>query len=593
MGDNWQHDPHYKSDFQQVDEQATASDALGAVRNFLRNMPFGGRTEFDEHDLNDMLDLVQHANPEHLEMAGKALWDARDAISEAATDLTNYVAGVDWDGEGANSFHSCAKSVLQWTQGFEKYTHAVGTEITAAATGLASVRNSMPPRDTRPAHEQKRPWLMPKADQTASNPDYTLAQQVEKHRQEAINQMNRLGSYYSVAAGGMQALEEPKISQIPSFGVARPTGDTKGWVGQGTSKKSSTPAEVREGATAHHETVTPPDAPTVMGHAQSLHEVHQPTAHPGHDVGTEINTVGTLPPQQTPAAPPAAPAPTLPTTGGGGGHPPLSFPGPMGPPITPTVGRSFGYGPNNRSPISAQERLGRTGTANGRSGTGRVPEGPEGQTGRAVGGGRGAQGPMGQAARAMGRTGQTGRSTARGAAEPVERSPMGRAVTGGTPRPTGTSSGRGGAKGPTSAMRNGVLGGKPVPERTPGAASGPRVPRGTVVGAEEPISSAASQKGAVGQRGVIGAPAAKAEPGAERAVLRSASNPEGVVGAPRGGAGALSKGADGEAGARGLGRGAVGGGQGSKRQADHRDEPAEKNRHRLSLKRRRDAQKSD
>ncbi|WP_327231454.1 hypothetical protein [Streptomyces murinus] len=597
MGGNWQNDPRYKSDFQQVDQQASTSDALGAVRNFFRSMPFGGRTEFDDHDLNAMLDLVEHADPEQLETAGKALWDARNAISDASKDLHACVKTADWEGEGADAFKSYAKSLFDWTSSFGDYTQAVGTQITTAATGLASVRKSMPPRDTRPAHEQKRPWLMPKADQKDTNPDYTLAQKVEKHRQEAINQMNRLGSYYSVSAGEMQALQEPPITQMPTFGVPQPTHHKDLVEGTGDSAASTTPAKGHEGVTAHHQPTVSPNDPKIVGHTPSLHEAHQPTVLPGHSVGTEINTVGTLPPQ-APVVPHGTPAPTLPTASGGGGQPPLTFPGPVGPAIPPTAGRSIGYSPNNRFPASAQERIGRAGTASGRSGlgNGRVPESPEERTGtgRAVTGGRAPQEPMGQAARTMGRTGQTGRSMMRGAAEPSERSPIGRAITGGTPRPTGTSSGRGGVKGPTSAMRNGVLGGKPVTERTSGGASGPKVPRGTVVGAEESVPSAGtSPKGAVGQRGVVGAPAAKSEPGSERAVLRSASNPEGVVGAPRSGAGPLQKGAQNGAGDRGLGRGAVGGKQGPKNEAGHAEEPTEKNRHRLSRKRRRDAQKSD
>ncbi|MFY4718551.1 hypothetical protein [Streptomyces sp. LaBMicrA B280] len=593
MGGNWQNEPRYKSDFKQVDQQASTSDALGAVRNFLRSMPFGGRTEFDAHDLNDMLDLVEHTKPEQLETAGKALWDAHGSITNAAQALQKCVGDADWEGEGADSFRKFAKSLLSWTSDFADYTHSVGTQITTAATGLASVRKSMPPRDPRPAHEQKRPWLMPKADQKDSNPEYTVAQKVEKHRQEAINQMNRLGSYYSVASGEMGKLTAPNLAELPSFDMPRPRSYERISDKGAGSGVVAPPSESRADATAHHrESTIAVNAPTAAGHAPSVHAVHQSTVLPGHDVGTEINTAGTLPPQ-TPATPPTAPSPTLPTAGGGGGQPPLSFPGPLGPPLTPSVGRAIGYSPNSRFSGTAQERIGRAGTVSGRSGlgSGRVPEGPEGQTGRAIAGGRASQEPMGQSARSMGRTGQTGRSMMRGAAEPAERPLTGRAVTGGTPRQNGASTARG-AKGPTSAMRNGVLGGKPATERTPGKASGSRLPRGTVVGAEEPVSSSATPpKGAMGQRGVVGKPAVKAEPGAEQAVLRSASHPDGVVGARA--ADTLSKGADSETGARNLGRGAVGGKQSRKNEAGHEDGPGEKNRHRLSLKRRRDAKKND
>jgi hypothetical protein len=111
-----------------------------------------------------------------------------------------------------------------------------------------------------------------------------------------------------------------------------------------------------------------------------------------------------------------------------------------------------------------------------------------------------------------------------------------------------------------------------------------------VVGADEPVSPA-QPKGALGQRGVVGAPAAKAESGVGQSVLRSASNPEGVIGAPRNAAG--STGAEGSADrARdaGLGRGAVG----NRQSADGETRaggPTEKQQHRPSQKQRRDAPK--
>jgi hypothetical protein len=111
-----------------------------------------------------------------------------------------------------------------------------------------------------------------------------------------------------------------------------------------------------------------------------------------------------------------------------------------------------------------------------------------------------------------------------------------------------------------------------------------------VVGAEEPISST-QQKGALGQRGVVGAPTAKAEPGAGQAVLRSASNPEGVIGAARNTSGSPLKGS--EAGATGLGRGAVGGRQSPAGETGRAGEPARTEQHRSSQQRRDVPQKSD
>ncbi|WP_318200971.1 hypothetical protein [Streptomyces sp. SCL15-4] len=580
MSDDWKQKPEYKSAAQQVDKEVGRQVApITTAQNVLAHMPlFGGvrvnlvgSTNFESHKLNDMIDLVEHANPEHLELTGKSLFDAGKAIRKAASDLEQHLR-VDWEGEGAAAFHAYTQKLIHYTNSLAGYADAAGTHISVAATGLASARSAMPPRDTRPAAEQKLPTELPKAKQVDSNPDYAAALKVEKNRQEAINQMNRLASYYKVAATDLSNAKEPEpIEPIPNIGVPGHAQDgRKRQYGSGapsTSSASTPTAAVRGDVAESHAGTATSHGTTAHGHVNvpPLKEVHEPGAPSGHDVGTEIDTTATLPPQAPATPSPASPTPTLPTTSGGGPVPPLPT-GPMAPPVTPT-GRTPGYGPGGRPPVTAQGRTGPAGTGTGRVpqgpagqpgrtvSTGRVPQGPAGQAGRSVPGGRTPQGPMGQAARAMGRATPAGQPGARG---PVQagRSPMGRPVTGGTPRTTGTPGGRSGATGPAGPARNGVVGGKPVTGRTSGSTANPRVPRGMVVGAEEPVSST-QQKGAIGQRGVVGAPTAKAEPGAGQAVLRSASNPEGAIGASRGSA----KGA--ESGASGLGRGAVGGRQGA------------------------------
>ncbi|WP_225823239.1 hypothetical protein [Streptomyces naphthomycinicus] len=572
MSDDWKKNPEYKSAAQQVDKEVGQQVApITTAQNMLAHMPFFGSgvrvnlvgsTNFEDHNLNDMIDLVEHANPEHLELTSKSLFDAGKAIRKAATDLEQHLK-VDWEGNAAETFHGWTQLLIDYTHGLAGYADQAGTHISVAATGLASARVSMPPRDTRPVHEQKLPSELPKAKQVDGNPDYAAAVKAEKNRQEAINQMNRLASYYKVAATDLNTQKEPEpLKPITDVGVPKYFGDDEKHrygSGSGSASASAPTAAVRSDPAVGHTGATTSHGTQPHGHVPPLKEVHEPSVPSGHDVGTEINTTTTLPPQ-TPATPPTPPTPTPPTTHGGQT---LPFPpGPMAPPVTPSSGRTPGYGPGGRPPVTAQGRTGPSGTGSGRvpqgpagqpgrtvSG-GRVPQGPMGQTGRSVPGGRTPQGPTGQAARAMGRATPAGQPGARG---PVQsgRTPMGRPVTGGTPRTTNTPGGRTGATGPTAPARNGVVGGKPVTGRTPGGTANPRVPRGMVVGAEEPVTSTPS-KGTIGQRGVVGAPGAKVEPGTGQAALRSVSNPESVIGAPRNSAkGSRSSGA-------GLGRGVVG-----------------------------------
>jgi hypothetical protein len=114
-----------------------------------------------------------------------------------------------------------------------------------------------------------------------------------------------------------------------------------------------------------------------------------------------------------------------------------------------------------------------------------------------------------------------------------------------------------------------------------------------VVGAEEPVVSG-QPKSALGQRGVVGASAAKVSPGTDQSVLRSATNPEGVIGTPRNNGASTGKDSKSGGGTTQLGRGAVGDRQGPTSGTGRAARPTEKAQHRSSQKQRRDVpQKSD
>jgi len=83
---------------------------INPVRAFVEATPYGkalrGRTDFESYELNQMIDLVEQAQPEHLEACGAALWDARDAIKAAATELSGHIENVHWVGESGDAFRT-------------------------------------------------------------------------------------------------------------------------------------------------------------------------------------------------------------------------------------------------------------------------------------------------------------------------------------------------------------------------------------------------------------------------------------------------------------------------------------------------------
>ncbi|WP_405829650.1 hypothetical protein [Streptomyces sp. NBC_01176] len=523
MGDE-KNKPDHKADLEHVNQQVGVIDATNAVSEMLNHtflgggVRFFGKTNFEGHELNDMVDMVESANPEHLETAGKALWDARDAINDAAEELSGHIGRVDWDGEAGSAFRTWGGNLVTHARDLATFAEVAGTQITAAATGLASVRKSMPPRDARLAPKTVADIPVPK--RVEGNHEYAAAVKAEDHRQEAINQMNRLSSFYAVSEETLAAQQPPVFEPMPGVGVPKPApgtikGREDGGSGDGSLRTTS------ESGSEHHSvtrTTVETRHPAEIPPHSSAH-VDDPISRPDLPVvGTEVDSVGTLPQDtvhQLPAVPPSA-------TGPGGspaGNVPVINTGPVPPVFGGPVGRVPGSGGANgpRSPLSTQ---------------GRVGTNPGGTAGKVAG-----RGPLGQAGRAA----TTGQAGARGVGSATGKPPMGRSVTGGMPRTGGTPAGRAGnvpggrpgATGATSTGRaNGVVGGKPSTAATPGKPSS-RLPRGTVVGGKGTAESPASGD-RLGQRGVIGAPHQTRGAGPGQTPRRSTSNSDGVVGAPRG-----------------------------------------------------------
>jgi len=498
----------------------------------MRGIHFG-RTSFEGYDLNDMIDIVESAKPELLEAAGTALVAARDAIKAAAEELKGNLPGIDWQGEAHSAFDRWAQSLVKTAEGVGDYADVIGTQVLAAGAGLAQVRASMPPRDTR--SERKTVDDIPESKRVESNEEYAAALKAEKNRQEAINQMYRLASFYTVSAGYMQQAEEPVFPKMPNVGVPEPQkeGSYDPLPGAGYNGDTNLGAASGEGTGAGARRA-PETGAVEPGTREQLAERTSTDGPAPQPVGTEIDSVGALPPQE--AVKPTTGTPPL----GGGPQTAPGAPGtvpPMAPGVSPPVGRGplgrpAGPGgiPPTKLPSSSQGRIGglpgtgpvtRPGPVPGQAGMrpGPVP-GPGPVTGR----GPATPGPGGSAARPS----QT---------VPRVMGPGAQGIVGGVPKSAGPVTGHAGsvprsAVGATAAGRSngGVVGGRPVTGATSGRTSS-KLPRGTVIGGEG-TSPPRTPGRKPDQRGVIGA--APATPPAGRTPSRSANSGGGVVGVPRG-----------------------------------------------------------
>ncbi|MGW6481440.1 WXG100 family type VII secretion target [Streptomyces sp. NPDC055059] len=483
-----------------TDVTSRVSELMHDAFGFGRVRAPGQKSNFEDHDLNDMIDIVENTNPSDLESAGEALWKAQKAISDAAAELRGHLTAAedDWKGEAGKAFQIWGKGLAGHADALADYAKAAGVQITSAGTGLASVRSAMPPRDSRLV--RKSVGDIPVVARVETNEEYTAATKVEGHRQEAINQMNRLSSYYVVSEESLKGLEPPTFEAMPNVGVPKPSergSAPTDWSGNETTGTTQRHAAVTEGVIAHERTNVPPTDVTTT----PVKEVHGDVTLPDRPVGTEIDSVDTLP-QKTPT-PVTSTTPTTQTTGPPGGPLPSYAQGVPTPLAKGPAGRALGMTGMPRNPATAQGRVGTPGPA----------------TARGLGQG---------GTNAMGRPNATGQVGAKGGM------PGGHGVTGGTPKPGGTSAGRQGT-GPRGAGRSngGVIGGKPTSTGA-SAKTGPKVPRGTVIGGEGAAGSRTSS-GGISQRGVMGAPSTTNGAARNQTLGRgSIGNADGVTGAPAG-----------------------------------------------------------
>lgn len=544
---------------------------------------YARKTNFEAQDLNAMIDLVENAKPVELERAGKALWDARDALEAAATELQNHIAAVDWKGDGGTQFREYGKGLVTHARGLSGFADTAAQQITVAGTGLASVSKAMPPRDSR--FDKRKPEDIPIVGQIKGNPAYEAALKVEKDRQEAINQMNRLSSFYAVSQDNLAAQEPPKFDQVLNANVPPPTGggDMGGAVGRagGTAAALGTAGVVP----AAHTTGPGAVGDAAGGRAEGLDKAGPPAGDvarpgaapgggspmPGGNSSMELAQVAAPPAPPAPAA--GIAAPPAPTTA----PPALGATPPMGPGYAPPVkggtARVAGQPPMGRAGTSGQPPLGRTGTSGrppaGRAGTtGPAPTGRAGTTAQPpmARGGTTGQPPMGRATGAIGQppmgragttghppmapggtTGQppTGRATGptgqsrgsragvhgqapTGPAGATGQAPMGRATGPTGQTPVGRAGTTGSPMGRTGARADGIVGGNA--QRAAPGSSGSRLPHGTVVGSE----AGAAGRGSAGRIPASGAVGASPVAGTTaRPTGRPAAGANGVVGTPR------------------------------------------------------------
>ncbi|GAA2226559.1 hypothetical protein GCM10010232_10110 [Streptomyces amakusaensis] len=495
---------------------------------------FFGKTDFESARLNAMLDLLDSANPTDLENAGHALQSATKALNRAAKELDSFVKATDWKGESGDEFRRFGSELARYAGDLGTFANTVGTQMKVASEGLTSVRNSKPPRDARA--DPKKPDAFPPSERKDDNPEYKAAVKAERDRQEAINQMNRLASFYAVSEQTLAGQEPPRLPKMLDAAVPRPEGnwrkdspsagsggggDASGGIGQQAVSGQAQSTGVGRAFQADAPAASPvppsqiaPGAPVAQsGNAfpdtsMNIDSVTAPPAPTGPAPTTSPGTPGGPAATQTPPVIAGVPSPVQSKVAQAKGAPAAPKPG-----VAPSATAGGRPGAVGGAPAAKYAEGARPGVIGAGTAT---PAGGGTAAGRA-----GAAGPVTGGSPTAGRAGAAG-----GAAQP----PM----AGGAAGAAGQAgmAGRAGA-GPSAGMgagrANGIVGG--TPQRAVGGSAGPRIPRGTVIGGEaaavgRPSAARPSQSGVIGAGPVNGT----AQPGG-----RGTPSTNGIVGTPRSG----------------------------------------------------------
>ncbi|MBL1102352.1 WXG100 family type VII secretion target [Streptomyces coffeae] len=470
--------------------------------------------KFDHLKLPVLLAMLAGADPAKLVNVGAALSKAATPLHDLADELVAHTKRPQWEGEGADAFRGYSEKLVKQTRVMADYTFQVGLQMWFAGQGLYGAYSGMPRREECSPDDWK-----PK-----------LSKEDEEKRQQALQMMDLVDSFYEVSHGILKDLKEPNFPQLPREDSFADYGKDQTSYGGGGNTYAA--AAGGGGATASPKSFAVAPHATDGGSDASDGGSATPISHPG--VGTDGGVgsgVGATAPPATgtnidSTAPPIDPVdrPTLPTappvgpeqrtTGPGPG--PFPVPGPVvpgttrvippgtsrmpnvpptlrgGPPPGP-VGRPIGTppGPTTGRPLIPP----RTGPQDGITSLSRPPRGP------------------------VPRLPQT---TVVGEERPL----MGRNLMGGGYHPPHTNPTTPGPNGSGRRLAS-ERGGMVDRPNGKGPANGQRLPRTTVVGEERGIPVRGPM--GTGSHPITGGPDGPGGTGARRV----SSEPGGVTGSPR------------------------------------------------------------
>lgn len=254
--------------------------------------------KFDDHTHEQLQKMIASGTPDKISAHAQTLESAAQIIAQASAYVDSVVSRLEWKGEAAQAYRSWATQFAKEGNKLSEYAQSVGTALSTAGQALNETKSGMPNAGSESA------WR----EETMASPGAEVSR--EKARQEAIQRMERLDSYYAVASEQIRDTKEPTFKatnggiQLPD---STPIPKAPGSVGTespvAASRTSSLPPTTD---------VTAANSPLETGNQQAALPQQAPSTQPPalqneREIGTSLDSVGTTSDSRNAAASTAPP----------------------------------------------------------------------------------------------------------------------------------------------------------------------------------------------------------------------------------------------------------------------------------------------
>ncbi|AJT66212.1 hypothetical protein T261_4569 [Streptomyces lydicus] len=164
-----------------------------------------GTHAFDNLSHETLYSMVANGDPGKIEAMGVALTDAGSEIAKITKDLEGYVGQVHWEGDGAEAFRKWTTATAKESHKLAQFARTAGEEMTVSAGALNQAKNM--PKPPPPKNLVETHSATVRSGLETLSPD----------RQEAINAMTRLASYYSTAQEKIERQAAPNFEPASGF----------------------------------------------------------------------------------------------------------------------------------------------------------------------------------------------------------------------------------------------------------------------------------------------------------------------------------------------------------------------------------------